>query len=147
MNFKKIVTSSAIALIGTCSTMAMMAPAQAADGCSSGFRYSYRRDRCVARTDVRPGLRARRRNTNGQNVMYVSNSERFFRAIPNSQFWLMKMRNGEKYIFREMNRDQWSVYLQNERGVQAQLDLHTRKITYSIPGIEPLYFRIGSAYH
>src|SRR5579862_4921061 len=39
------------------------------------------------------------------------------------------------FHFREVNRDDWSVYLQDDsRGMTIQLDLHTRKVIYQTVG-------------
>jgi len=49
---------------------------------------------------------------------------------------------GNDFNFTEVARDQWSVYLRDaSRGVNIQLDLHTRKVMYNVDGSSrvPLY--------
>ncbi|MFK7934291.1 MAG: hypothetical protein AB8G22_12335 [Saprospiraceae bacterium] len=49
---------------------------------------------------------------------------------------------GNDFNFTEVARDQWSVYLRDaSRGVNIQLDLHTRKVMYNVDGGSrvPLY--------
>lgn len=76
---------------------------------------------------------------NGRNVVFVKfgNSSNQFMgsfAYKGQKRWeeegtKLGVRN---FVFEEVNRDDWSVYLQdNSRGVKIQLDLHTKKVMYS----------------
>jgi hypothetical protein len=71
---------------------------------------------------------------NGRNVKRVvfdSGKGQFRQAGQGT--WVEESADGDvRFRFREMNRDDWSVYLFDpSRNVNLQLDLHTKKINYS----------------
>ncbi len=71
------------------------------------------------------------KGTNAKVVDYGRNSQKlgFFTQIATNK-WMEKGEN--TYYFNETHRDEWSVYLKdNSRGVNIQLDLHTKKVMYS----------------
>ncbi|MGB0929350.1 MAG: DUF7452 domain-containing protein [Chitinophagales bacterium] len=77
---------------------------------------------------------------NGKNVNYVefgrNNGKLGVYRQFSAKMWkeIAAAKGGNNYEFREMNRDEWSVYLKDEsRGVSIQLDLHTKKVMYSDP--------------
>lgn len=53
----------------------------------------------------------------------------------NNTSWVEKNASGKAvFNFKETGRDEWSVYLKDSsRGVNIQLDLHTKKVMYSDP--------------
>ena len=73
---------------------------------------------------------------NGRNVHLVNyttsqgQSGSFFQEGRSE--WRQDMASGNKAHYREMNRDEWSVYLRDEaRGIEVQLDLFTHKVMTS----------------
>ncbi|KZR77881.1 EMI domain-containing protein [Prochlorococcus marinus] len=54
MNFKSALAATALAVISTTSAMAISTPAQAADGCGRGWRYSHSYRGCVLKRHLRP---------------------------------------------------------------------------------------------
>lgn len=75
---------------------------------------------------------------NGRNVVLVAtgqNGQRgpVFRIVPGGRQWVEFDNTGRAaFRFDEVQRDEWSVYLvDRSRGVNLQLDLHTRKVMYS----------------
>lgn len=67
---------------------------------------------------------------NGRNVSKVWYPGGNFKHKGSGR-WVEKNDNG-KYNFQETHRDDWSVYLvDNSRGVNIQMDLHTKEIYYS----------------
>ena len=54
MNFKSALAATALAVISTTSALAISTPAQAADGCGRGWRYSQSYRGCVLKRHVRP---------------------------------------------------------------------------------------------
>lgn len=76
--------------------------------------------------------------TNGRNLSAV-----MVDAGPNVEYirqgggqWIETDSQGRtKFRFRERARDEWSVYLVDDsRGIELQLDIHRRKVTYSERG-------------
>lgn len=75
--------------------------------------------------------RGERIQINGRNVGQVSHSQGSFLEQDNGN-WVELGNNGASFKFREINRDDWSVYLVDQsRGVNIQLDLHRKKVVYS----------------
>lgn len=79
-------------------------------------------------------------SVNGRNVNLVSFGRDgkvlgTYRQISRTN-WQEAGANGSKpFNFREVNRDDWSVYLTDDsRKVNIQIDLHTKKIMYSDAG-------------
>lgn len=73
---------------------------------------------------------------NGRNVNtveFASNGNTLGAFIQTgAKTWKEDSFEGNDFDFREMNRDDWSVYLRDaSRGVNIQLDLHTKKVMYS----------------
>jgi len=77
---------------------------------------------------------------NGQNVTYLKfgdSSSSFLGSFVKKGDTKQWVEEGTKqgttrYKFLEINRDDWSVYLVDDsRGVNIQLDLHTKKVMYS----------------
>ena len=68
-------------------------------------------------------------------VKFGNNSNRTLGSYvqKNSKSWVEKNKTGRVvFNFRETGRDEWSVYLRDDsRGVNIQLDLHTKKVMYS----------------
>ena len=54
MNFKSALAATALAVISTTSALAISTPAQAADGCGRGWRYSHSYGGCVVKRHRRP---------------------------------------------------------------------------------------------
>ena len=54
MNFKSALAATALAVVGTTSALAISTPAQAADGCGRGWRYSHSYRGCVVKRHLRP---------------------------------------------------------------------------------------------
>ena len=54
MNFKSALAATALAVISTTSALAISTPAQAADGCGRGWRYSHSYRGCVVKRHLRP---------------------------------------------------------------------------------------------
>lgn len=92
---------------------------------------------------------------NGRNVNYLEYGRNngklgVFRQFT-STLWkeIAAVKGGNNYEFKEMNRDEWSVYLKDEsRNVSIQLDLHTKKVMYSDPRSpqkRPLYEIMNSS--
>ncbi|MEZ4885124.1 MAG: hypothetical protein R3E32_10395 [Chitinophagales bacterium] len=75
---------------------------------------------------------------NGKNVNYVEFGRNgaqlgVYRQVA-AKSWkeIGSAKGAGTFEFREMNRDEWSVYLKDEgRNVAIQLDLHTKKVMYS----------------
>ena len=86
---------------------------------------------------------------NGHNVHMVTynipqGTGTFFQDGPQS--WRENAANGSLFHFAENARDDWSVYLHDpSRNVSLQLDLHTRKITYSDAAQRFELYEIASA--
>lgn len=73
---------------------------------------------------------------NGRNVNtveFASNGKTLGAFIQTAaKTWKEDSFAGNDFDFVEMNRDDWSVYLRDaSRGVNIQLDLHTKKVMYS----------------
>jgi Mannan-binding protein len=87
-------------------------------------------------------------NTNGWNAAYVRHSGGHFARQADGS-WAEYDQNGQiQFRFAEMQRDEWSVYLNDpSRNVQIQLDLFRRKITYGTGGgpRSDLYDIIGAS--
>lgn len=67
------------------------------------------------------------------NVTYKSNTGRGGFVKRGSTWHEIALPSGRsRFTFREVGRDDWSVYLQDDsRNVGIQLDLHTKKVMYS----------------
>ena len=77
---------------------------------------------------------------NGRNVNFIKFTDdsgellgTFIQRGAEGQWDEEGMSQGEvRYDFQEVTRDDWSVYLRDDsRGVNVQLDLHTKKVMYS----------------
>jgi len=78
-------------------------------------------------------LLAQEAPANGRNVHlvnYVTSRGQAGCFFQEGRFeWRQDMSTGNKAHYREVNRDEWSVYLRDEsRGMEVQLDLYTRKV-------------------
>ncbi len=63
----------------------------------------------------------------------------------NGKKWVENNSDG-RHTFREVNRDEWSVYLKsNNRDVSIQLDLWTMEVKYSDPNRQFVLYQIKSA--
>lgn len=68
---------------------------------------------------------------NGRNAEAVYTSTGSFYTDWNGN-WTEQGNDGAVFHFRETGRDDWSVYLRDDsRGVNLQLDLHTKEVKYS----------------
>ena len=75
---------------------------------------------------------------NGQNVTFIKfgNASGFLGTYiqKSGKTWVEegKQQGVSNFTFKETHRDEWSVYLVDaSRGVNIQLDLHTKKVMYS----------------
>lgn len=59
-----------------------------------------------------------------------------FLQRPNRE-WIERTAQHGDIVWREQNRDEWSVYLVHASGKRIQLDLHTKKVTVTLPGRPP----------
>lgn len=95
-------------------------------------------DACQGMAQAAPPASAEPAVVTGRNVMLVAtgqNGQRgpVFRIVPGGRQWVEFDNTGRAaFRFDEVQRDDWSVYLvDRSRGVNLQLDLHTRKVMYS----------------
>ena len=80
----------------------------------------------------------------GRNASLVAYQGGAFVQVSNKE-WVNNNANGS-YRFKEINRDEWSVYLQAvDRPVSIQLDLWNRKVKYSSPNKNFVLYRIQTA--
>lgn len=90
-------------------------------------------------------------SANGHNVRIVTfadfNGRTLGQFVQQRGGWVETgKRGGARFRFRELNRDDWSVYLQDDsRGVFIQLDLHTRRVNYRDTGALRHLYNIVSA--
>lgn len=68
----------------------------------------------------------------GPNVQYVlcrgvDNGQQYMVSGPKE--WTVKFRNGAHHLYKEVNRDEWSVYLEGDDG-SVQLDLFRKECTW-----------------
>ncbi|MBL8305285.1 MAG: hypothetical protein JNM33_01215 [Rubrivivax sp.] len=105
-------------------------------------------DACQGMAQAAPPASAEPAVVNGRNVVLVAtvqNGQRgpVFRIVPGGRQWVEFDATGRAvFRFDEVQRDDWSVYLvDRSRGVNLQLDLHTRKVMYSDANTQrsPLY--------
>lgn len=79
--------------------------------------------------------------TNGRNVNFVQYENGNF-TLTSNQTWTELNPDGNKYTFKEVTRDDWSVYMiDRSRDITFQLDLYTKKIYlyYERPNRRVLY--------
>lgn len=66
---------------------------------------------------------------NVKQVMYQTGQKRgFFRQLSNGS-WVENNSDG-RFTFREIGRDEWSVYLLKSDGLRIQLDLHRQEVIW-----------------
>ena len=70
-----------------------------------------------------------------RGVKFMNNSNQYLGRFisKGTKNWLEQNKAGRTvFRFKEVARDEWSVYLRDDsRGVNIQLDLHTKKVMYS----------------
>lgn len=73
---------------------------------------------------------------NGKNVsmVYFNGGSYKFQGASKGNMWSENGADGKvKFIFNQQMRDEWSVYLYDpKRNVKIQLDLHRKKVIYSV---------------
>ena len=80
----------------------------------------------------------------GHNASLVAYQGGAFVQV-NGKEWVERNSNGT-YKFKEVNRDEWSVYLQaTDRPVSIQLDLWTKEVKYSDPSNSFVLYQIQTA--
>lgn len=80
---------------------------------------------------------------NGFNVNLVTHSQGAFVQLSNGQW--VENSTGSTYVFDEVSRDEWSVYLQDiNRNVAIQLDLFSDQVFYSDPSQTFVLYNIQS---
>jgi len=73
------------------------------------------------------------RLVNGHTVKYVKHGNRGKFVKTGRHRWTEYGKRGAIFTFTERNRDEWSVYLHDRsRNVNLQLDLHRKKVIYSV---------------
>ncbi|MCB1909699.1 MAG: toll/interleukin-1 receptor domain-containing protein [Rhodocyclaceae bacterium] len=98
-------------------------------------------DEPVAPAQGDVGVRAGVDGANVHQVDYVGlagEPSGYFTQVAPGEWAEFDAGNQRSFTFREVGRDEWSVYLFDEgRGVDIQLDLHTRQVGYRMSEAEP----------
>ncbi len=163
MNFKKVLSSSALAVVTAASPIVISPTAQAADGCGAGWHWSGRKRTCVISGIKHPNyicLKGYRRGQFGCLKDTFEILPRFANAYNISNIFystgVFQQRRGRRWVERNMHgtyrlqethRNRSTVYLQDpNRRIKVELNLRHNKVILNAAFNRRVLHRIVQAY-